>query len=409
MNPSALPPATRPLPVPGRWCIHAYYTLSPWAPDGSDRVLAAGVDLDRSVGEVLVLTPAGDVLDRFGETPVIPSIWHTGLWQSWSPDARFVYFQSGTIQRPQTVRRELAMGREVAVAADIEGMPPDGEPALSCPHGMLYAAGYGDGRYKPEVSPFPFAARDRHGIFEVSFDPPGARLALSTAEIFERHPQRDRLRAAERDYRARHGAGEGLTLMTYCIRWSPHGDRFLFYFGNHCVAKERGEPRIGYVFTADRSLRDLYLAVDLSFGRPGVHWGWQPDGEHLIGYGPLPDGTPGRCLAGVRFDGTEYRMLSARGGSGHPSVSPTDPNLVVTDLHGEAPGRVAFLDLHSDRVVAEWPLPRIAGESETPGRNPLRVCHHPVFHPDGRRVLANALPGREACLCVIPAPGEGAA
>ena len=27
----------------------------------------------------------------------------------------------------------------------------------------------------------------------------------------------------------------------------------------------------------------------------------------------------------------------------------------------------------------------------SPGRNPLRVCHHPVFHPDGRRVLANML------------------
>ncbi len=391
------------LQPPGRWCIHAYYTLSPWAPDSSGRLLAAGADLDRGDGEVLVLDANGRVVDRFGENPVLPSFWHTGFWQSWSPDARFVYYQSGTIEHPRTVRRERATGREVVVEADIEGMPPDGEPGLSCAHGMLYAAGYGDGRYRPEASPFPFEARDCHGIFEVSFDPPRARLALSTAEILERHPSRDRILAAERD--RRRGGGDGLTLMTYAVRWSPRGGRFLFYFGNHCVVKERGEPRLSYVFTADRTLKDIRLAVDLSFGRRGVHWSWQPDGERLIGYGPRPDGAPGTCLAEVRYDGSEYRLLSAAGGGGHPSRSPTDPHLVVTDGYGPAPGEIAFIDTRRDRVIARHSLPRVLGAREEPGRHPRRVCHHPVFRPDGRTVLVNLLPGREACLCEIPAPG----
>jgi len=393
--------AIRSLPVSDRWTIHSYYTLCPYAPDGSGRILAAGAEVASGTAEVMVLSPEGAVLERFGRNAVTPSFWHTAFWQSWSPDCRHVYYQSGTLQHPETVRRELATGHEVCVGGDLEGIPPSGEPGFSCSHGMLYAAGYGDGRFKPEESPVPFLARDRHGISRIRFDQPGEDLALSTQDILDRHPDRARILDAEKELKSRLGAREGLTLMTYCVRWNRQGTRCLFYFGNHCVVKERGEPRLSYVFTADRALRDVRLVLDLGFGRRGVHWGWQPDGETLIGYGPRPDGAPGTCLAEVRYDGSGYRRLSDHASGGHPSASPRDPDLLVTDEGGPEHGNVVFISRRSGELLERIPLPKFLGDREAGGRNPLRVCHHPVFNVSGDRLLCNSLPGPEATLVEI--------
>mgnify|MGYP006421935391 CR=1 FL=1 len=398
-------PATKTFPVPGRWCVHSYYTLCPYAPDGSGRILIAGADPASEHGEVIVLSASGEILDRFGWQPVTPSFWHTGFWQSWSPDARFVYYQSGTLQEPFTVRRELVTGAEVLVAGDLEGIPPSGEPGLSCGHGLLYAAGYGDGKWKPEKAPVPFLQRDRHGISEISFDPPGEKLVLSTQQILDHHPDRERLLEAEAELKSRLGPDEGLTLMTYCVRWNRQGTRCLFYFGNHCVVKERGEPKLTYIFTADRSLQDIRLALDLSFDRRGVHWGWQPDGETLIGYGPRTDGQPGTALTEVRYDGTDYRQLvdhtTGRAGR-HPSASPADPDLLVTDEVGaDGQGAVVFFSRHDGQEIARVNLPKYHGPEEPPGRNPNRVCHHPVFNQDGSKLLCNSLPGKDAVVVEI--------
>ena len=392
------------LTVANRWMIHAYYTIPPFAPDGSGRIIAAAADLDapEPVGEVVILDADGNVLNRFGRNPVTPSFWHTGFWQCFGPEGRYAYFQSGSLKEPWIVRRELATGREVHVEGDMEGIPPSGEPGLSCSHSLLYAAGYGTGRYAPEDAVVPFQARDRHGISEVAFEPePRSRLVLSTAEILERHPQRDLLLKADREVRDRLGPGEGLTLMTYALRWSPKGDRFLFYFGNHNVVAERGEPRIASVFTSDRSLSDLRLAVDLSFGRRGVHWSWHPDNERLVGYGPREDDPATPCLTVVDADGSGARKVSDRG-SGHPSAHPVEHDLYLNDL-SRNPGTVELIDGRTGEAIRSWQLPRVNGESEPPGRNPYRVCHHPVFSPDGTKILANVLPGRHAGLVVIDA------
>lgn len=392
----------RELPVEGLWCVHSYYTLCPYAPDGSGRILLAGADPETGVGEVIILDPGGAVIDRFGRSPVTPSFWHTGFWQSWSPDGRFVYFQSGTLSKPWVVRRDLTTGDEVRMEGDMEGIPPLGEPGLSCSHGLLYAAGYGDGKFKPDMAPVPFLERQRHGICRLSFDPPREEQVLSTQQILDAHPDRQRLERVEREFQSRHGAAEGLTLMTYCVRWNRQGTRMLFYFGNHCVDRSRGEPRVAYVFTCDRDMKDLHLAVDL-FERPGVHWGWQPDGEHLIGYGPYSD-KPGTGLAQVRYDGTGYRILSDHDSGGHPTVCPANPDLIVTDEQTATGGAVVFIDRADGRVLNRVHLPKFIGDREPAGRNPLRVCHHPVFNHAGDRLLCNSLPGNLATLVEIEVP-----
>lgn len=397
-------PNIRHLPVQRRWCLHSYYTLCPYAPDGSGRILLAGADLESNKAEIYILSPNGEILNSFGSVPATTSFWHTALWQSWSPDARTVYYQSGSLMNPSVTRHELATGNEVTIEGDVEGMPPFGEPAFSCSHSMLYAAGYGGNGYQPENSPVPFQLRDSHGISRIRFDLPQAELILSTQDIFDRHPLRDRIRAADLEIKQRLGESEGLTLMTYCVRWNSDGSRCLFFWGNHCVARERGEPKIMSVFTADRNLKELHHALDFSFDRYGVHWGWQSDNEHLIGYGQDPDNPSRLCMAEVHYDGTGYRKLCDHTKGGHPSTSPVDPNLIVTDEYSETGGNVLFFSKRTGEVIQSHALPKFIGEKEPPGRNPLRICHHPVFNYTGDRVLCNILPDKYATLIEIQVP-----
>ncbi|MDQ8194653.1 hypothetical protein QEH59_09460 [Coraliomargarita sp. SDUM461004] len=393
------------LGIPNRWCLHSYYTLCPYAPDGSGRLLIAGADLDKDKAEVFVLDSNGAILNRFGNIPTSPSFWHTGLWQSWSRDGQQIYFQSGSQQKPQSTRIHLQTGKHVVIDGDIEGMPPLGEPALSCSHGMLYAAGYGSNRYQPERAPIPFQNRTKHGISQLSFEhPEHNKLKLSTQQILDQHPQRERILQADEAIKERLGSHEGLTLMTYCVRWNRAGDRLLFFFGNHCVVSERNEPKITSIFTANRDLEDLQLAVDLSFERRGVHWGWQADNKHLIGYGPSPDDPNKLCLAEVLYDGTGYRKISDHQSGGHPSTSPRNSDLIVTDECTPSGGNVVFISKQTGEIIERIALPKFIGDVEPAGRNPQRICHHPVFNHDGTRVLSNTLPNRYSSLVEIEPP-----
>ena len=386
--------------VPGRWLLHSYYTLCPYASDGSGRLLAAGANLDTRTGEVFILDKNGEVIDSFGEHPVESGFFHTGFWQTWSPDCRYVYYQSGSLKEPSITRRELASGKEITLAGDAEGAPPDGEPIVSGLMGMLYAAGYGYGVYNPDIAPVPFENRDEHGLFEYDFDKRSCDLKLSINDIIAAHPESDKLMALDRELSEKNGTAAGLTLMTYCVRWTHDAKRFLFYFGNHCVVKERGEPRIACIFTCDRDFSNLRLALDMSNSR-GVHWSWHPDGEHLIGYGNPPDNPDQEqaCMSIVRYDGTGFRELCSHFGSGHPSVSPVNYNLLVTDSLDE----LIFWDIANDECIESRSF-SASNRKNVAGRNEFRICHHPVFTADGQKVLFNVLDGKYASLYEMEVP-----
>ncbi|MBR0459626.1 MAG: hypothetical protein IJJ26_10350 [Victivallales bacterium] len=374
--------------VPGKWCILSYYTTTPEAPDGSGRILLAGCDLTTRIGAVYVLGPDGKVQQEFGHHPVESSFFHTGFWQTWSPDCRYVYYQGGSLTQPQVIRHELATGTEVAIDGDFEGAPPDGEPVLGCLLGMLYAAGYGYMKYNPALAPVPFEARDKHGVFEYDFATRTRKLRLSVQDFLDMHPEKDRLLELDRELARKNGTPQGLTLMTYCIRWSPDGSRMMIHFGNHCVVKERGEPKVTMIYTCKHDFTDLHLALDLHGG--GVHWSFQPDNKKLIGYRVFEQGQQ-PPLAEVNYDGTGLKRLhlTTRWG-GHPSVSPLDPALDVTDDYGS--GSIEFWRKTDGKLLAiDYFGNSVPNKPQGCFRNEYRVCHHPVFSRDGRRLHFNVL------------------
>ena len=388
-----------------QWCVHSYYTQCPYAPDGSGRLLFSGCDPDSGTGRVYIANKDGRILKSFGENAVSSSFYHTGFWQSWSPDARYIYYQSGTNTNPLIVKHEIDTGKEYRMFGDMEGAPPYGEPIISGFMGMLYAAGYGNGIYTPDKAPFPFQARDKHGLFRFDVEKQSAELILSVAEVIENHPDRDKILKADQAIKKLYGSQSGLTLMCYCLRWAQNGERCLFYFGNHNVSKIRKEPKIAYVCTAKKDLSDIHIAVDLSFGRNGVHWGMHPDGNRLIGYGPKLDEPDKQVLSIVNYDGSDYTNISQHNSGGHPSVCPADYNLIVTDEKNLHTGRVVFIDATTGKEVDAYDFPY---RNKTPlpvGRNQHYVCHHPVFNQDGTKVLCNILDGKYSELVEIDVRG----
>ena len=108
--PMSAPHSPRLRPLPDRWCLHRYYSLCPYAPDGANRILLAGADLATNTGEVIILGPDRTIEHRWPAGPVNAAFWHTGYWQTWSPDSRTVYSQGGSLDRPLIHRRDHAGG-----------------------------------------------------------------------------------------------------------------------------------------------------------------------------------------------------------------------------------------------------------------------------------------------------------
>ena len=392
--------------VKDHWCLLSYFTVCPEAPDGSGRVLMGAADLKTNTGKVAIMDKDGNLLDLFGNVKLDSPFWHTGLWQSWSPDCKYVYYQSGeSYEKPSITRRELATGKEVVMEGDMEGAPSGDALVTGGLLGMLYAAGYADGHFYPEKAPVPFGERDKHGLFTYNFDTGERKLALSVQQIKDmiNDPDLDKW-----DEEQMQKTGDKTTLMAYCMRWATNGQKTIFHFGNHCVDKRRGEPKITYVLTCNKDLTDIKVALKLNKDAAGTHWSYQPDGKRLSGYGYDPADPLKKPwhLMEVNDDGTDYHTLATCFmGGGHPSRHPFLDHLVLTDVHCGNQSHIALADIRTDKVVWDFMEP-IASSLIINGRNPSHVDNHPVFSRDGKSIYFNRMKDGLSQLCRVEIPEE---
>ena len=373
--------------VPGQWTISSYYTLSPVAPDGSGRITLAACDLKTKICSVYILDANGNITDNFGHRKAESMFFHTGCWESWSPDCRYVYYQSGTLTQPSVSRYDIETKKSITIqGVDLEGAPSFGEPSLGGLPGMLYGAGYGYNVYNPDLCPVPFEERDKHGIFEFSFDGSEPKLAYSVNDFLSFHPMRDELLALDNELKNKYNRVCGLSLMAYCVRFSPNGKHFLVYFGNHCVVPERNEPRISHVFYGHTGSKELHFALDVS-GK-GCHWSIQDNGQ-LIGFTRADEDTRMHIYIFDPESKQLTRVATPEFGGGHPSLSPINPRLCVNDEQGSA--AVRLWDAETQSIVDSINLQCWATGYVPKGmvRDENRCCHHPRFTPDGKYILSN--------------------
>lgn len=391
--------------VPGQWTISSYYTLNPLAPDNSGRITLAACDLKTKICSVFVLDADGNILDNFGHRPAESMFYHTGSWESWSPDCRYIYYQSGSLAAPSVSRYDLVTGENKTITGvDLEGAPSFGEPIMGGLPGMLYGAGYGYGVYNPALCPVPFEERDKHGIFEFSFDGSAPKLRYSINDFLDFHPKRDELLAVDRELREKYNRVCGLTLMAYCVRFSPNGKHFIIYFGNHCVVSERNEPRVSHLFYGKTGSDELKFVLDMS-GR-GVHWSVQDNGK-LVGF-YRPDSEEKQAIYQLDPISGELELVAApENAGGHPTLSPVNPDLCINDENSNR--RLILWNSKNHSPIAEIDL-----QCRVPGyvpkgavRDENRCCHHPRFTPDGKYILSNFIDENNLCaIAKIRVPEE---
>ena len=69
--------------------------------------------------------------------------------------------------------------------------------------------------------------------------------------------------------------------------------------------------------------------------------------------------------------------------------------MIVTDEYFGRDGRIVLIDMRSGREIAAERFNRACTDVPL-GRNARLVDFHPVFRPDGRQILFNMMPEREA-------------
>ena len=214
---------------------------------------------------------------------------------------------------PRVTLYDITNGRDYTIDADMEGTPSNSDRFMYGCRDVL-RRGYADGCYHPELSPIPFAARDRHGLFRASVKENSNELVISVERLLDIHPRREELLKSDLE------VDGGLTLMVYCARYDRIGRHIMFHFGNHCTDKRRGEPKVMSLYTADcdadGNISNLHCALDMSYDGDGVHWSWANDRSLLGYYNYNGKGV----LAGIDADGQNLRILSdGTPYGGHPS------------------------------------------------------------------------------------------
>ena len=86
----------------------------------------------------------------------------------------------------------------------------------------------------------------------------------------------------------------------------------------------------------------------------------------------------------------------------------TIPYSVVSELQQDSRVRTVIPFAMADSfngydVVGSYTLPRTFGDVIPAGRNPQKICHHPVFTPDGKKIILNVLPDRNSAVYMMDA------
>jgi len=353
--------------------VHTYFKVSPWSPDGT-RLLYFSFEPGADRGEVRVMNADGGGDVRvLGESPAFTL--HSGAAQLWADRGHKVVWQSGANGREVTVH-DLASGKETRFPCRLVAYCGPVETQLLDIASPDYS---GQGRIVSEDVP---------GIHLVNLDGTGRRCLATLDDLLDANPQGGGMRACQVQFRL--GA-----------EFRPDHKKVVLFL----------------VTRASAFVRDYYLCgtdgSDLQFlGALGMHIIYHPNCRDILGLaksGTTPLGTfrdhlgakPHRHvysrLASYDTVTRDMRFLSEHrimGSGGHPSPSP-DGRFIVLDYYpGGGRSGILLYDTRDDtmRELASFQMrDRRAGLSNPDDfARRGKMNPHPVFSPDGRKILYNS-------------------
>lgn len=358
---------------PGEY-FFGYYDKSPW--DASGRYLLClraqntWDDVSpRDVADILLIdTENGGEARKIAETRAW-NVQQSCMLQWLGPDfaSRALYndYRDG---RYVSVILELNSGRETIVPAPVYSVSADGKTALTLDFSRLYNLRPGYGYYNEPEKTKDVALPNAPCIWRVELESGVVEPILSYVDFANFQPRAE-MRESGSVHKVNH------------LMLSPNGKRFMVLYRWF-----NGQRKYTRLITCNVDGSDMFLLSDDDMVS---HCFWKND-EEILAFENKRGSGPGYYLMKDKTE--EFAHLWSRfANDGHPSYSPTDNSLVVTDSYPNR-ARIAELKLLRD-TDPNADNAKVIARVFAPFKydNDTRCDLHPRWSRDGKKVCFDAV------------------
>lgn len=349
-----------------------YYDKCPW--DASGRYILcmkakdtwSNVSPHDSVELLIIDTQNGNSIKKFGES----HSWNVqqGCMMQWlGPDfsSRIIYndFRDGKFV---SVIYEVATGKERIINAPVYSVSLNGSFALTLDFTRLYRLRPGYGYYNLQEDTANEKLPSKPCIWTIDLESGEVKPLLKYTDFAKFEP-RPEMEGAE--HKVNH------------IMISPNGKRFMVLYRWF-----QGQRKYTRLVTCNVDGTEMYVLSDDDMVS---HCYWKSDNE-IIAFERKKDGGPGYYLMKDKTQKYQHLWAQLRN-DGHPSYSPTDNTLIVTDSYPNR-ARVADIKLLRDTDLDGKDM-RVIAKVFAPFKydNDTRCDLHPRWRQDGKAICFDSV------------------
>lgn len=361
-------------PNDGKEYFFGYYDKSPWDASGQYMLCLRAEDTwsdvsPRNRADILLIdTKNNNSVKKIAET----NAWNVQQacmlqWLDNGNSKQIIYndYRNGSYV---SIILDIESGVEKVISAPIYTVSRDGKIALTLDFSRLYNLRPGYGYYNVEETTKGIALPDTSCICRIDLDTGLVIPVLKYTDFAGFNPRAEMLET-------------GTVHKVNHLMLSPNGKRFMVLYRWF-----NGQRKYTRLVTCNIDGSDMYLLSDDDMVS---HCYWKNDSE-IIAYENKQDGGPGYYL--MKDKTQEYVHLWKRyTNDGHPSYSPVDNTLVVTDSYPNR-ARIAEIKLIKDTDV-EAKDARVIARVFAPFRydNDTRCDLHPRWSRDGKKICFDSV------------------
>ena len=351
-----------------------YYDKSPW--DATGRYMLC-LRADNTWSDVSPRNKADILLIDTEKDNAVKKLAETSAWNvqqscmlQWlGPDyVKQVIYNDYRNGAYVSVILDIETGKEKIIPAPVYTVSWDGKTALTLDFSRLYNLRPGYGYYNVDETTKGVALPDADCIWKIDLETGEIVSVLKYTDFANFQPRSEMLE-------------NGSVHKVNHLMLSPDGKRFMVLYRWF-----NGQRKYTRLVTCNVDGTDMYVLSDDDMVS---HCYWKSDNE-IIAYENKKNGGPGYYLMKDRTQ--EYTHLwSKYTNDGHPSYSPTDNTLVVTDSYPDR-ARIADIKLLRDNDINAKNA-KVIARVFAPFRydNDTRCDLHPRWSRDGKKVCFDSV------------------